>query len=222
MEYVQPEPNAVKTVGILQLVFGIISLLCGLLALAGGASSLGQKGGGGPGQVDEAEIERRFEAEIPFYKAAQYAEMGVGVLLSVLMVASGAGLLNRQPWGRSLAIVYAILSICYHAVDLVYGLAFVLPVMNTVFDAVAAKAGASGAAGFMKAFAMVIMFVGAAFTLYPIIILVIMLRPGVKAALAGGEPLGGPPDYDDRARGPIGDVPPDDRYRQPPDDRLTT
>jgi len=220
MDYVKPEPTAVKVIAIFQLVFGVISLVCGLIQMAGGAGALAQGGRGG--QQDQAEAERMLEDQIPNFKAAQYAEMAVSLLLSVLMVVSGAGLLNRQPWGRTVAITYAGLSIAFHIVDFLYGMLVVLPAMDAVFDKMAAKQGAAGAAGIMKGAGAAAMFGASAVIIYPIIVLVIMLRPGVKAALAGGgEPSDGPRDYDDRDRGPFGDVPPDDRYRQPPDDRLT-
>jgi len=227
MEYVRPEPTAVRTIGILQLVFGILGLVCGLIALAGGAAALNKGGGGGggaaPGGLTEAELQRMIEDEIPHQKLVEHIEMGVGFLLSLLMIVSGAGLVNRQPWGRTVAIVYAVLSICYHVVDLLYAILFVVPGMNAVADKVAARAGAQGGivGGAMKGGMFVGLLISAAITIYPIVVLVVMQRAGVKAALAGGEPSGGPPDYDDRDRGPFGDVPPDDRYRQPPDDRLT-
>jgi hypothetical protein len=227
MDYVRPEPTAVKTIGVLQLVFGILGLVCGLIALAGGAKALNQGGGGGgmPGGLTEERIQQMVEDEIPHQKALEHVEMAVGVVLSILMVVSGGGLVNRQPWGRTVAIVYAISSICFHVVDLLYGILVVVPGMNAVADKVAAQAGANGGVigGAMKGAMFVGLLISAAVTIYPIVVLVVMQRPGVKAALAGagGEPFDVPRDYDDRERGPYGDVPPDDRYRQPPDDRLT-
>jgi hypothetical protein len=242
MDIRKPEPTAVKVIAIFQLVFGILGLVCGLFALAGGAAALQQGKGGGGGQaaggLDEASIQKMMDEEMPHHKTLETAETGVSLILSVLMVASGAGLLNRQAWGRTLAIVYAVSSIIFHIVDLLVALVVVVPGMMAVADKIAAKAGANGGVvgGAMKTGMFAGLFFAGAVTIYPIIVLVIMLRPGVKAALsgeAGDERFDGPRDYDDRRdRGPYGEPrdyddrregggggEPDDRTRPAPDDR---
>jgi hypothetical protein len=216
MDYQQRSHAGVTTIAIFQLVFGALGLACDLLGLVGQAASLG-----GPGAGQTAQIEKDMEAALPYYKPVGFAFLGVDLLLSVLMLVSGLGLLQRQPWGRPVTIGYAVLSIINRLIATAYNAFLVMPVMK---DALAKHGGANAqAAGILSAATGVGLFIGFLFILYPIIVLIVMARPDVKALFGAGGPAADvPPDYDDRReRGPFGDVPPDDRYRQPPDDRLT-
>jgi hypothetical protein len=216
MDYQQRSHAGVMTIAVLQLVFGALGLLCDVLGLVGQAASFA------PGGGQNAAIEKDVEAALPYHKPVSFVFLGVDFVLSILMLASGVGLVQRQPWSLPVTRGYAILSIINRLIYTAYQAFFLMPVMS---DVMAKHGGAGGqaAAGFVQMGMGIGVFIGFLFILYPIIVLIVMARPDVKAALGvGSPPPDSPPDYDDRDRGPFGDVPPDDRYRQPPDDRLTT
>jgi hypothetical protein len=224
MEIQKRSHAGVMTIGVLQLVFGAIGLICGLIALSGVSESLtaGQQGGGAPGAPSQAEIQKMMQEEMPNQKVEEKVEYAVGLVLSVLMVVSGIGLVQMKNWGRQVANVYAVLSIIFRIASVIFAVIFVLPGMDRVADKLAAKTGANGAtlASAMKIGAMIGLIFAAVIVIYPIIVLVVVNMASAKAALSGTSADTGafPTDYDDRHdRGFAPE--PEDRYRQPPDDR---
>src|SRR5438094_767979 len=75
---------------------------------------------GGGQAAAQKELEAAMAREMPSYQAVQKVELGAGVVLAGMMIASGIGLLNLQPWARVLALVYAVLSLIVRAGDLGY------------------------------------------------------------------------------------------------------
>ena len=67
MEFQKSEPTVVKTIGILQLVLGILGLICGFHLHCAGAGKAFNQGGGNSGipGLTQAEIKQMVEAEIP-------------------------------------------------------------------------------------------------------------------------------------------------------------
>ena len=185
-------PAGVKVIGILQLIFGGLGLLLGLIGLL--ALVAGFKPGGGfgaaPANNPQAKMQQELQegleqaqANVPGGKAVQYGDLGANLLLSLMMIASGIGLLQLQPWGRSLAIGYAVLSLLTKVFGLIFALAFTIPAITEFMDSFAVKYPE------MKAVATVsrIAFYGGVFgalvvAIYPIIVLFIMLSRSTRVA----------------------------------------
>src|SRR5262245_54997688 len=104
-------PASVTVMGILNIVFGSLGLLCyvcvGVMFLALMGSTAGFPGGVNPIQ----DMMNFMERQIPGYKAIMISSLILGFLLSVLLLVSGIGLLNMQGWARVLSILYSIIMI---------------------------------------------------------------------------------------------------------------
>src|SRR5262245_51675939 len=55
-----------------------------------------------------------FQTKVPSHSGTRRAEIAVGFVLAVLMIAAGIGLYLTKPWGRILAIAYAMASLSNH------------------------------------------------------------------------------------------------------------
>jgi hypothetical protein len=195
---VRKPPTAVYVLAILHLVGGGLGLLGALGTGAMLAVSVSKMAAGPPPALGQpikdpnqltADMMRYVDAHVPGYKAEIFAAVALDLVLSILLLAAGVGLLNMRPWARTLSLVYAPLSIAYHLFGLVYGLIFVMPVTREFLQAAAQKNPQLGPAvmggevgGYMG------VFVGAAVIIYPIVVLVIMLRPSIAAAFRGEYP----------------------------------
>ena len=122
---------------------------------------------------------KEIESAIPGYKAVTIASLGVSFVLDILLLSAGFGLLKLQSWARILSFVYAPISILYHIGSAVYQLVFVTPAMQAIYAKNPAFAGISSFTGVLSGIGV---FVGLAFMLYPIVVLVILLRPSIAAA----------------------------------------
>lgn len=100
--------GGMTTIGILNIVFGALFSLFGLLTIVGG----GLLAAGGAGM------------EEPDFAAAGGIVMllGVGALaINVLLLVSGIGVLKVAPWGRSLSIAYGGLGVILYGAMLAGG-----------------------------------------------------------------------------------------------------
>src|SRR5262249_10933234 len=133
-------PTAVLVLAILHFIgggLGVMGVLCtgGMLAAGGSQSMFGKPPAPPPGkQGPNFEEFQRFQEDVtkaaenpPGGKAYQVTSLGVDLLLSLMLLIGGIGLLNMQPWGRLLSLVYAFLSIVYHIVGLGYMLGVHIP-----------------------------------------------------------------------------------------------
>ncbi|MFN4259598.1 MAG: hypothetical protein ACK4RK_09885 [Gemmataceae bacterium] len=180
-------------IAVLQLIFGGMGLVCGICGLgaeaAGGQQMFAgfDKSKGNEQQRFQQEFEKRVEESISAYKTIQLAEKGLGVALSIMMLASGVGLLQMQAWGRQLAIGYASISIALKIFGLIFAVVFVIPVVNETMELMVSRADMEMRDQEMlktvASFVMVFM-VGAIFItmIYPIIVLCFMLSSTVKRA----------------------------------------
>ncbi len=112
----------------------------------------------------------------PGYAAYLKLTIPLGLLTCGILLASGIGLLRMQPWGWKLSIGYAIYAIAFGILGSVINF-FVL--FRPMFEEAAQKQGpeAAGAIG-----GAVGGMAGACFGLvYPIVLLVFMMRPNVVA-----------------------------------------
>jgi hypothetical protein len=201
----QTRPTGVTVIAVLQLIFGGLGL-CGTLVGAGGQAMRFQASsstGTAQGTVTQQDFETELERRAPGYKAVQVTELIVGFVTSGLMIASGIGLLNMRPWGRTTAIVYAALSIAVRIPSVIYSAAFVLPAMNAVLDTLPGANQGPGAAvaqgiKFGLIFGLVIGFLT---IIYPIIVLCVMLNGKVSAAFRKAAARRDDEDEDDRGFG---------------------
>ena len=215
----QKRPVAVVVIAALQLVFGVPALASYAFSLAGldrAMASLGQVNPQGQQRLTLLDVEQRLEEKVPSYGPVQRAINGSGLGLAVLMIASGIGLLMFRPWGRLTAIAYAVLSILITAAFVVWYLAAVVPAVVAFGREIAATGGREAEAMELTIQAAYIggPLVASLSAAYPVVVLLVLLRPSVRAAFRG-EPV------------PDGTEEPDD-YRDPappggldePDDRL--
>jgi len=193
-------PASVLVIAILHFIFGGFGLLCGAIStaqnLAGGQAGF-MAGMQDPKQVEmQKEMEKEMQQKLPNAKTVELAETGAGLFLSVLMIAGGVGLLRLAPWGRTLSILYAVLSILLKIAGAIYAFGFMLPVMREILPKhmAAQMANQPGPANqqaqdmalkmtdFMLTAIPVLVLL---MMIYPIVVLIIMLRPKVAAAFRG-------------------------------------
>jgi hypothetical protein len=133
-------------------------------------------------------MEKTLEEKMPAYKEIQLGSLIANLLLSTLMIISGIGLLQMRAWGRTLSIVYALLSILNHIFTIVYGLAFSVPAMRAVFQDLAAQdPNAQPFLSVMETAVTASAIIPALYAIYPIVVLVIMFRPTVVQAFRKGQ-----------------------------------
>jgi hypothetical protein len=182
-------PSSVFVLGILQLVFGILTLLgsvCGGgLQLAGGSKLFAPP----PGAQAPPDTEAMIRARLPYYGAIQYAGLGLGVVVGTVMVVSGLGLINMRPWARGLTIGYACYNIVSGIIGFIFNLTVYLPVMRDVFAELRADPKfppqAAGILSMTETFTSAVMYFSLAFLAYPVVLLVFMFAPHVRAAFRG-------------------------------------
>lgn len=113
----------------------------------------------------------------PAYAAWIKITIPLGLLSSLALLASGIGLLLMKNWARVLAIAYAIFSLVFGLVGQVVNyLYLVKPMMEQASQARGPEAGAAigGAIGGVLG--------GCIGMVYPIVLLIFMLRPKLVAA----------------------------------------
>lgn len=162
-------PASVTVFGVLNLVFGglgMLSLPFTILALTSNPTP--------PFQVAD---------EIGLYQLWTFVSLAISALGLVALLASGVGLLRMRPWGRTLAVVYAALTVSTTLIALgmhwffVAQPTFAQTVNDDSPEAMFARAGAIGG--------LVGGLIGLAF---PVLLWFFMTRPRVLAAFAGPTP----------------------------------
>jgi hypothetical protein len=196
---IRKRPTGVLVIAILHLVGGGLLLLgtvCGAVVQAATAN-LQKSAPAGPGGVSQqemqAEMEKVIEKQAPGYKAVQYSETGLSLVIALLLLIAGVGLLSMQPWARLLSITYAIISILDHIFSLVYAFAFIVPATQAAAEQVFAndpsmKGAPAGVTQVASIGAAAVVLVQFAFIAYPITVLIVMTRRSVVAAFRGELP----------------------------------
>ncbi|MEX0774455.1 MAG: hypothetical protein WD042_01950 [Phycisphaeraceae bacterium] len=117
------------------------------------------------------------------YRGFVIASLVAGLPITALLAGAGAGLLSSKAWGRTLSIVYAYASILFTILTFVGTLMFMMPPLielarqNNSPENYGALGGGIGG--------MVGSLIGLA---YPIVLLVFMYRPSVRAFFAQPQP----------------------------------
>jgi len=168
-----PRPPVATVFGILNIVFGAMSLLCSPLSLIMTMV---------PMQTNNPASEIIHESmPLQFWL---YAATVIGMVGGAVLLAAGIGLLKMQPWARITSVVYAIFAIVFGVVgQVVNWFLLIMPLMEQAKNqnGPAAAAGIGGAIGGMA---------GGCFGLvFPILLLIFMTRPKVVAALRNQSPV---------------------------------
>ncbi|HEV3083396.1 MAG TPA: hypothetical protein VGY66_26670 [Gemmataceae bacterium] len=183
-------------IAILNLVFGGLWLLCGMVSLGMQVSGMQNMfmnfGNMNPSNNPQLAKQQEIQKEIlEFTKesnrpAAQYASNLQTLVLSIMLIVSGIGLLRMQLWGRVLALVYGTVSILSHIAVLVYMFMVNVPVAQAFAEKMAAKGEQEKMMGSLMQFGIYVgMAVPIVSMIYPAIVLILMLRPAVAAAFRG-------------------------------------
>jgi hypothetical protein len=198
---VRERPTGILVLAILHIVGGAFGLFgsCYAIALMAAATTspattpstfATPQGGAGapkgpPAPPSASEIMKYYEDHVPGYKAFTFAALAASTVLDVMLITGGIGLLRMQPWARMLSIVYAPLSILFHIVSFVYQLVYVVPATHELFSK---HTNLGPMAPIMEASATIGAFLGQVVMIYPIVVLVMMLRRKTVAAFRGEAP----------------------------------
>jgi hypothetical protein len=188
-------PTMVLVVGILQIVFGAMGLMCDLvggvtLATTGGTGQFNM-GGNTPQARRQVEMqqhmERVREEKEPYYKQVAFANLGVSVTLSLMMLLSGIGLVRVEAWGRSLGIGYAVLSLLTKVLTVLYAAAFTVPAMQEVARTLPRQTQEEQImATTIGATSYIALGIPLLLAVYPAVILFLLCRPAVVEAFGEG------------------------------------
>ncbi len=210
-------PTAVTVLAVFHFVFGGLGLLCGLcqgfgaVVLAKAPADAPQTTPFGAQQDRFAnEILKETRARAPWFTAYKVAEQAVHVVFSLMLIASGVGLLMVQSWGRWLSVTYAALRLLTLPLVFWYTFAVEVPAQEAAVQKAFADGGPPGA----KTGAEVGIQLNKGWPLllvvYPAVVLLIMFLPGTARAFSGeaeeedddgdGRRMRRDDDYDDYGR----------------------
>jgi hypothetical protein len=185
-------PSSVLVVAILQIVFGALALLLnvcgGGFQLAGGNKVFMPQGNPQAAQQQQFQddLENMLKERAPYYQATQYGGLVLGLAAAAVMIASGIGLLKMRRWGRWLAIGYACYSIASTILYMVYALTVTLPIMREFVAQERLKPNLppaqAMALNMMDTMATAAAFVPLVFLAYPVVLLIVLFLPQVRAA----------------------------------------
>jgi hypothetical protein len=140
----------------------------------------------GPQDPEEIESEKEVDRVLESGPAYHVIDRGTDVLnlaICLAMVASGFGLLGMKPWGRKLAIVAAALDIVVGLIVVSYALAFTVPaVYEFVESRPPANIDEQIDLSVMKFRAIGPILPEVVFMIYPVIVLLVMMRSSVSVA----------------------------------------
>lgn len=166
----QPRPASLTVFGILNIIFGVI----GLCGTAGGVLPFVMDLPSDPGVPNPMLDLIKSNAG---YRTFLMVSLALGAIIAVLVLAAGIGLLLSKAWGRTLSIVYGWYTIVAAIVGMVVNWYVMQPLLAKMQEAggpgqLAVTAGLVGG------------LIGAGLgMIYPILLLVFMNRPAIRAAV---------------------------------------
>jgi len=104
--------------------------------------------------------------------------MALGFVATVVLGLAGIGLLNMRPWGRQLSIVYAVYAIVAGIVGMIANWVWLIGPLMERANAAGAGPERAGAIGGIIGGA----FGGCIGLIYPVLLLIFMMRPNVVEA----------------------------------------
>lgn len=189
---VRERPTILLVMGILNMVFGGLGLLCGICGLglnlmAQGMGSMNiqdPQGGGNPVK----EMLKFIEKEIPGYQAIELSAHVLVMILAIVMVVAGIGLFLCKGWGRWLSVACALLTILVNLGYVGFEIGLVYPAMEKYEKKISMQPGgrptvrnspdqSCGKGGLIGR--------GILFSLYSVTLLITMFLPVVGEACSG-------------------------------------
>ena len=171
-------PTAVTVFGILNIIFAALGIF-GVLASVMLFMAVGNSSNNPVIQIIH---------DNPAYAAWMKISIVLGLLASGVLLAAGIGLLKLRPWARTLSIIYAIYALVMVLVGSVVNYIFLVqPMLQQAQQKQGPEAAGAigGAIGGMF---------GSCFGLiYPVLLLIFMMRANVVAAFRGTAPSDGQP-----------------------------
>jgi hypothetical protein len=165
-------PTSAVVFGILNIIFGALGL-CGTVFTAA-MFLVPQQGGQNP-VLD-------IMAENTTYRIFMQVSIILGLIATLVVIASGIGLLQLKPYGRTLAIVYGVYAVVAGIVGIIVNFVFIIgPLMQKASDAPAGPEQAAAIGGAIGG-----SFGGCIGLIYPVVLLFFMYRPNVVEAFRAG------------------------------------
>jgi hypothetical protein len=227
-------PTSVLVIAIFHFIFGGLGLLCGLPGFVMQASGVGRAGMAAPPagatqqqkemQEMQVRLQQRTEQEAPVQKTLGPVNIVINLVLSLVLVVAGFGLVKMLPWGWWGSVVYAAASILMQIYLILFNLFYSMPISGRILDEeLKSRPTLQPLAGFLQLIIPLAIGFAVLGLIYPIIVLIVMSRPKVRAAFNratadGVDEFEDDPrdrggrredEYDDEPRG--GDEP-DDRF----------
>jgi hypothetical protein len=177
-------PVSVLVLAILNIVVGVLSLVCGTCGAAVNA------------MISSLPIPSGAVEPLPTYVGRvlpgwQAVEVGRGVALftlGVVLIVASIGLLMMHSWGRWLAVGYALLTIVLHSGYLTYELGFVMPAVDRWQEKVRQQPGSTpGTQPQMNQAStkVGVVMAGVMYLVHAVALLIVLFLPHVAAAFRG-------------------------------------
>jgi hypothetical protein len=189
-------PPVILVTAIINLIFGGYWLLCALCsgvstALSSSITSMFA----GAGNAAQVNLTMGLD-KVPGYFADQYVNAGVGLVMSTLLIFSGVGLLQMRRWGRTVGLTAAVLTIVSKLAILLFEVLYLNAAMSAVVrEAIREELEKTKSAATQNPFFELmgstayynsISALGALFfTIWPVVLLILLSRRSLIAALAG-------------------------------------
>lgn len=182
-----------KALGIAAIVLGALTSLTSLVGLLtqslmkSALSAFGQWADRlphQPGQPSMGDMMEQTTSVLDATRPYQYAQSGGMLVLSLVLVAIGIAVVQRQPWSRKAAMGWAVAALCFLPV-MIWIQAFVIQPMaqEAVAQAMPTAQRDLPIQGFMRAFQAAASVVGTLtfYAPFPILLLVLLRREKSKA-----------------------------------------
>jgi hypothetical protein len=201
-------PASIVMLGILHLFGGVLGLFCctgcgGFLQISNAHLDLlkgnnqaaaGQVIRPGASRFEQSSemgmaIDFRLVKAVPSYRIYTILNVLVSFFLDILLIISGIGLLLMAGWGRTLSIVYAVLSLLTKLVFFTYLVAFVIAPLLSIMDqelAIAPPQIVASAFAFRPA-RLGRDCAGLVFFFYPVVVLAVLLHPATAKAFTASK-----------------------------------
>jgi hypothetical protein len=182
-------PQAVIVLGIANIVFGALGLLCGACGVSSYAVTMAvakipvQGGVANPAQATVQCLER----EVPHGLAIEMSRAVLVLVLSAVLLIAGIGLLHMQGWARWLSLGYAVLAILLNIGWAFFEMVVMMPAVQRCQAMLGQQPGGGGAAQqSAHAVGAAAGVIGAASLtiIYALILAVLLLLPNVSEAFS--------------------------------------
>jgi hypothetical protein len=191
-------PALVTWVAVFHLIFGGLGLLCGVGVGATQLTGVGKQGGPPPANEPPPQQEwrkfqetyqERMEQDAPWAKSLAPAHTAVNLLLLLLLVAAGLGLLLMRKWGWWASVVFGALCLSLQIYYLLFHIFYFYPVGSRVVEEELPNYPAlSGSPAILlgcRLMPALFALLAGLIMIYPLLVLLVMFLPSVRAAFRG-------------------------------------